>query len=166
VSYVLTLRLDDASFATLDSLRRRHFPPERNFLPAHLTLFHKLPEDAEADVAGTVAAAAVATPAFPLAFGSPRSLGRGVAIDVVSPPLARLRRTLADAFEPWLTPQDAQGFRPHVTVQNKATTDAARALLATLAADWRPWTGRAEGLLLWRYAGGPWDAVATHAFAG
>lgn len=192
MSYVLTLRLDDASFAAFDALRRRHFPPERNFLPAHVTLFHQLPEDDEAAVRPVLATAAAATATFPLEFTGPRSLGRGVAFDVRSDTLLRLRRRLADAFSPWLTRQDAQGYRPHVTVQNKATTDAARQLLAALttpAADAGaalppagssgpshagaatatgpvvpPRTGRAEGLLLWRYAGGPWDAVDDYPF--
>jgi 2'-5' RNA ligase len=165
VSYIVTLRLDDESFAAFDALRRRHFPAERNFLSAHVTLFHQLPEDDEAGVREMLASAAGSTPAFPLEFTGPRSLGRGVAFDVRSQPLARLRRRLADAFEPWLTRQDAQGFRPHVTVQNKATPETARELLAALtaAAD-APRTGRGEGLLLWRYAGGPWEAVDALAF--
>jgi 2'-5' RNA ligase len=141
---------------------------DRNFLSAHLTLFHQLPEDDEAAVGPVLAAAAAATPAFPLEFVGPRSLGRGVAFDVRTEPLLRLRRRLADAFEPWLTRQDAQGFRPHVTVQNKATTEAARELLAALTAAApglaAPRTGRGEGLLLWRYAGGPWDAVDAYPF--
>jgi 2'-5' RNA ligase len=164
MSYVLTLRLDDASFGRLDALRRAHFPPERNFLRAHLTLFHQLPEEAEADAPAVIAAAAAATESLALQFGSLRSLGRGVAVDVSGPELVRLRRRLADAFEPWLTRQDAQGFTPHVTVQNKVTADAARALLAALGADWAPWSGRGEGLQLWRYAGGPWDTVAEFPF--
>jgi 2'-5' RNA ligase len=197
VTFVVTLQLDPASFAAFDGLRGRHFPPERNFVPAHVTLFHQLPEGDEAAVAAALATAAAATIAFPLEFTGPRSLGRGVAFDVKSDALLRLRRRLADAFEPWLTPQDAQGFRPHVTVQNKATAEAARELLAALTASTRtgssddpgssaprgaiegqdaepvpparlascvPRTGRAEGLLLWRYAGGPWDAVDAYPF--
>jgi len=39
-----------ADFAWLDRLRRAHFPPERNLLPAHLTLFHALPPSAEAEL--------------------------------------------------------------------------------------------------------------------
>jgi 2'-5' RNA ligase superfamily protein len=41
-TYILTVRLDDASFGRLQDWRMRHFPPERNYLPAHLTLFHTL----------------------------------------------------------------------------------------------------------------------------
>ena len=42
---ILTLKLDQASFTRLDALRQAHFPPERNWLSAHLTLFHHLPGD-------------------------------------------------------------------------------------------------------------------------
>jgi DNA polymerase-4 len=41
-TYILTAEMDGESFAWLDSLRGEHFPPERNFLSAHLTLFHRL----------------------------------------------------------------------------------------------------------------------------
>ena len=46
---VLTLVLDAQSFAFFDGLRRRHFPPERNVIAAHLTLFHALPGSASSD---------------------------------------------------------------------------------------------------------------------
>ncbi|WP_208644854.1 2'-5' RNA ligase family protein [Mucilaginibacter kameinonensis] len=42
---ILTLRLDEESQAFFDEMRKRHFPQERNFLKAHLTLFHQLPSD-------------------------------------------------------------------------------------------------------------------------
>ena len=44
-TYILTAEMDEDSFGWLDRLRRRYFPPERNFLPAHLTLFHLLSPD-------------------------------------------------------------------------------------------------------------------------
>ena len=40
---ILTLRFDERSSAFFDEQRRRYFPPARNFIPAHLTLFHHLP---------------------------------------------------------------------------------------------------------------------------
>jgi hypothetical protein len=40
---ILTLALDGEAFAFFDGLRRAHFPPERNVVPAHVTLFHALP---------------------------------------------------------------------------------------------------------------------------
>src|SRR5687767_1288103 len=43
--FVLTLELDGESFGRLNELRRLHYPPERNLVPAHVTLFHQLPGD-------------------------------------------------------------------------------------------------------------------------
>ena len=40
---IVTALIGEADFARLDGLRRAHFPPERNVLRAHLTLFHHLP---------------------------------------------------------------------------------------------------------------------------
>lgn len=53
---VLIAELDDESFAWLDGLRRRHFPPERNHLAAHLTLFHALPSHHDDRVVEVLAA--------------------------------------------------------------------------------------------------------------
>lgn len=153
---IVTLGIDAHAHAVLDALRRRHFPPERNFLAAHVTLFHALPSEHETVVRETLAEFARATEPFALRFAGARFLGRGVAIDVQAEPLAGLRRALATRFAPWLTAQDSQPFRPHVTVQNKVEPASARRLHAELTATWSGLDGRAESLLLWRYLGGPW----------
>ena len=162
---ILALRLDAASFARLDTLRRTHFPSAINRLSAHLTLFHHLPGDRADEVCAALVAAA-ARPSFALGFPGIRSLGRGVAVEVASPELARLRGELAARFRAHLTPQDAQGFRPHVTVQNKVDPADARALKADLDAAWTPWEGRGEALALHRYRGGPWELEAEFPFRG
>lgn len=162
---VLTLALDAASQAWLDALRRAHFPPERNLVPAHVTLFHALPGGEIAAIAGALAEACAAVPpAVPLRLGPPCFLGRGVALEVAAPALAALRAGLATRWRPWLTRQDAQGWRPHATVQNKVAPETARALHATLAATLPPREARAEGLLLWHYRGGPWEAARRFGF--
>ncbi len=163
---ILTLRFDDASFARLDALRRAHFPPERNHIPAHLTLFHALPGAEEAAVVTAIATACAGTAPFPARVAGLRPLGRGVALEVEAPALRALRSGLATGWAAWLTPQDAGGFRPHVTIQNKVTPEAARDLLATLRAGFEPWEARGEGLLLWRYRGGPWEAAGEFPFRG
>jgi hypothetical protein len=43
---ILTLGLDRASFERFEALRRAHFPPALNRVPAHVTLFHHLPGEA------------------------------------------------------------------------------------------------------------------------
>lgn len=74
------------------------------------------------------------------------------------------RAALAGAWQPWLTPQDRQPHRPHVTVQNKTTPAAARALLAQLPRGFVPYDVTATGLALWRYLGGAWEPVARVPF--
>ena len=151
--------------AWLDGLRRAHYPPDLNRLPAHLTLFHHLPPSIEAELRARLREATRGPPPFAEADGV-ANLGRGTAIRIVSPELIALRDELGDAFRGLLTPQDAAGWRPHVTIQNKVSPEAARALRLTLERD----IGRRRlaivALGVWRYRGGPWEAVSRHAFAG
>jgi 2'-5' RNA ligase len=163
---IVTLKLDEASFDWLQALRTRWFPPERNMVPAHLTLFHNLP-GAELDAVRRALREVCARQApLTLEGSGPRSLGRGVAFGFRSPALEVFRGGLARAWSPWLTPQDRQPFRAHVTVQNKAELAQARALLETLQAQGEPFDALGEGVLLWRYHGGPWEAVDEIAFGG
>lgn len=155
-----------ADHAWLDGLRRAHFPPERNVLRAHVTLFHALPGDRAAEVADALAGAAAATPPLPLRVAEVRSLGSGVAFGLDAPAAARVRAALAARFAGDLTRQDAQGWRPHVTVQNKVDAATARRTLAALRDGFAPWTATALGLDLWRYRGGPWEAAGRFPFAG
>lgn len=163
---ILTLMLDADTQAWLDALRRAHFPPERNLVPAHVTLFHALPGIGLEPVLAALAEECRGTAATGVRIGPPRFLGRGVALGVAAPAVAALRGRLAARWRDWLTPQDRQGWRPHATVQNKVTADRARALHAELTASLAARDGRAEGLLLWRYRGGPWEAAGRFGFAG
>lgn len=52
---IVTLGLDADAAAFFDALRRAHFPTERSFLPAHLTLFHRLPAAALPEIRPTLA---------------------------------------------------------------------------------------------------------------
>ena len=161
---MVTLLLDDAAQQRFDRLRAAHFPVERNRLAAHVTLFHALPGEHLAEVRDQLRTAA-ARPPFGVAVTGVRFLGRGVAIDLDAAELTALRRSLAAAFDPWLTRQDRQWSRPHVTVQNKVTPETARALHADLAAAFRPETVPARGIGLWHYRGGPWDPDSEFDFA-
>lgn len=150
----MTLALDTAAQERLDALRRRHFPPDRNVVPAHVSLFHAVPDDRVDDVR----AAAVRAPFDVLVTGA-RPLGRGTALTVTAPELDALHAELRRRWLEVLTAQDRQPFRPHVTVQNKVAPDDARRLLADLQASFAPWSARAVGIDVWGYAGGPWEPV-------
>ncbi len=155
MSYVLTLRMDAESQAFFEGMRRRYFPLERNKIPAHLTLFHTLPDGEE--VEQRVEDAAREQAAFGLTVTGLRSLGGGVAYRLSSATLMALHTRLAAAFAEHLTAQDRQRLQPHVVVQNKVKAAEARELLTELERSFVPMQAQAEGLDLWRYLGGPWE---------
>jgi 2'-5' RNA ligase len=163
---ILTLRMDDLSQLRFDRLREEHFPKARNFIPAHLTLFHKLPGDREREISETLDDLRRQQRSFPLTVTGLVFMGRGVGYKLESPALQSVRKRLADAWWPWLGAQDRRGFRPHVTVQNKVPPDQARALHARLQETFAPFEVGAEGLLLWRYLGGPWEPAGSYGFEG
>lgn len=153
---IVTLKIDEKSFELFDRLRRRHFPPERNFLAAHLTLFHHLPGESLEDIRFELIEFCKNRKAFSLEFDNWRLLGKGVAVKIDSKELINLRAHLADIWKDWLTAQDRQKFQPHITVQNKVAPDEAKKLYENLARDWKTFDGNAEGLQLWHYLGGDW----------
>jgi 2'-5' RNA ligase len=159
---ILTLHLEPTAQAHFDALRQQHFPPARNQIPAHLTLFHQLPESDE--TLTILQQSATQQPAFTLQVTGLRSLGRGVAYTLTSPPLLDLHRRLSDCFAPHLIAQDKQRFLPHIVVQNKATSEQARTLLSHLQQNFTAHTIEARGLDLWQYLGGPWQHLRTFPF--
>jgi len=161
---ILTLRLDERSFTFFDAQRRRHFPPERNLIPAHLTLFHHLPGEHLAPLEEHIAARCSGQHPFVLDVTGLRSLGRGVAYTLASADLAALRHDLTHRWAEWLKPQDRQKHQPHVTIQNKVDPTQARALLEELSDGFKPFQVEAVGLELWWYRGGPWEKVRTFVF--
>jgi 2'-5' RNA ligase len=160
---IVTLLVDDDAQQRLDALRFEHFPAERNYLKAHVTLFHALPGGRVNDVDRSVRDAA-RRPGFDLHVTGVRLLGRGVALDVQAPELTALHARLRAQWQSQLTRQDAQPLRAHVTVQNKVDPEAARTLHAELSEGFVVHAVRATGLALWRYRGGPWEPVSRHPF--
>ncbi|MEV8372095.1 2'-5' RNA ligase family protein [Kribbella sp. NPDC056861] len=159
---IVTLRLDEHSTAIFNELRRRHFPPHLNRVGAHLTLFHQLPARWLPNVLADLRE--LAPPPFDVVVTQPVLLGRGVAIEAQSAKLEAIRNQLALRWSKWLTPQDRQPFRPHITVQNKVDPAVARQLHATLAQTQYWPTVLATGWSVWRYLGGPWLSEAEIPF--
>ena len=162
---IVTADFGREDFAWLDGQRRRYFPPERNQLAAHLTMFHALPPSAEEEAKRELKRQAATTAPRAQVSGL-MNLGRGVAYRVVSDDLEAIRREIADHFHGSLTSQDAQGWRPHVTIMNKAEPRAAREVLAELSATFTPRPLNIAGLSLYRYLGGPWEPLGTWTFRG
>ncbi len=162
---IVTLALDAAAQARFDALRAAHFPPERDHLAAHVTLFHALPGEHLEQVRSDLRQVAQREK-YDVQVTRVRSLGRGVAYDLRAPELDAQHRELADRWQPWLTRQDRQRLSAHVTVQNKVAPAAARALLVELSAGFESYDVRATGFALWRYLGGPWEPLGSSPFLG
>ena len=160
---IVTAELGEADLAWLDALRRRHYPPERNRLPAHLTMFHALPPSLEAEARHRLARAA-ARPAPRASVAGLMDLGGGVAFRIVSDELDAVREELADAFHGMLGAQDSGGWRPHVTIQNKVPVRDARRLIEALEQGFRARPLAIRGLGLHRYLGGPWESLQRWPF--
>ena len=161
----MTATFGDGDNGWLQELRRTHYPPERNQVPAHLTLFHQLPPSAESEAVRRLAAFAAYPPPRASVAGV-MDLGEGTALRIESEDLEDIRAELADAFHGILTAQDQAPWRPHITIQNKVEPREARALQTKLRGTFQPRPLAIRGLALWRYLGGPWEAVKAWPFRG
>ena len=162
---IVTAEIASRDLAWLDQLRRTHYPADRNRLPAHLTMFNGLPPSSEGEVRRALARCASEPPPQASIEGL-MDLGGGVAFRIASTDLDRIRRELATDFNGLLSAQDAGGWRPHVTIQNKVAPKEARALMRRLDAEFRRRPLAVSGLGLHRYLGGPWEQLAVYSFRG
>lgn len=162
---IVTALFGNGDNGWLQELRRRHFPPERNMVPAHLTLFHHLMPSVERELSERLSNYA-ATPAPAARIVGIMNLGRGTALRVASEELADIRLDLAEHFRGLLTPQDQAPWRAHVTIQNKVEPRDAKALQSELQATFEPRPLAIKGLASWRYVGGPWQPIREHVFRG
>ena len=160
---IVTALMGPREFAWLDGLRRANFPPERNVLRAHLTMFHHLPPSVLREVRDLLREL-TREPAPRATLASVMSLGGGTAFAIASDELASIRAEIAARFAPLLMPQDKAGWRAHVTVQNKVPAAEARALRAVLQAGFVAQPFGIAGLAVWHYRGGPWQSAGAWRF--
>lgn len=148
-----------------DALRREHYPPERNRLRAHVTLFHALPPSVEGELIEVLGDLARAAPP-PARIDGLMKLGTGTALAVESPAMAELHAVIAERMHGLLTQQDAQPLRLHVTIQNKVTAQAARALQSELRPQLQPVSFRFRGFGLYAWEDGLWRPIRLFSFRG
>lgn len=153
---ILTARIAEKDLEPFDRLRRAHFPPQRNVLRAHLTMFHRLPGEHSERIVESLEQAAGGFDALSAEVNGLKHLGAGVAYSISCQPLQNIRTTLMAEFVSWLDPQDMQKWQPHITIQNKAPKATADQLYHELAQSFRAYQIEITGLDLWEYLGGPW----------
>lgn len=164
--FIVTAELpaDLAAWAT--ALRTEHFPPERNYLKAHVTLFHALPYFCVDEIRAALAQETAAEAPIAAELVGLMSLGGGTALKLSSQAMLDLRDRLADRFHGLLTSQDTHRPRLHVTIQNKVSAKEAKALQAELEPQIMARPFRFAGLGLHIYRGGPWEHVRNYPFRG
>jgi 2'-5' RNA ligase len=162
---ILTVEFDPSSAQRFQTLRDQYFPPKLNIVPAHVTLFHQLPGTEFAAIETALQHICDRYPVMPFETSGLRFLGRGVAIEIDSPPLRKLRDELSALWHVYLTRQDQQPFRPHITIQNKADSGEAKRLYEMLKSTLTPQRGSIDGLSLWHYKNGPWALAKRFGFS-
>ncbi|QFT77486.1 2'-5' RNA ligase family protein [Erythrobacter sp. THAF29] len=164
--FILTAKLPEHIHLWADDLRKRHFPPERNHLHAHVTMFHAFAPSLLEELKDFI-------PQVVSEFAAPAAditgvmdLGKGTAIRLHSPGLLAIRALIAEHFHGALTDQDLYEPRPHITIQNKVKKEEARALQAKLSPTIEIRQFTFPALELYRYQGGPWEFVKASPFRG
>lgn len=163
---IVTATMGVADQAWANRLRQAHFPPERNFLPAHITLFQHLPPMHWPEIKARLAAITREYSAPAARLGAVMLLEKGVAYRVDCPELLAMRAGLAADLQGLLIPQDQARPQLHITVQNKAERGEAKALFAALSAGFEPRALEITGLAAYHYRGGPWEAIQSWKFSG
>lgn len=163
---IVTAIMGKADQAWANALRAEHFPPERNYLLAHITLFHHLPPSHWPEIKARLAGLAHEFAPPEAYLREVMFLGRGVAYRVECPELLAMREELAADLHGLLTPQDQAKPRLHITVQNKVEPAAAKALFAELSAGFEPRSVEITGFAAHFYRGGPWEHIQSWKFSG
>jgi hypothetical protein len=162
---LITAELPRDVLAWADGLRRAHYPPEKNRLRAHVTLFHALPPSAEGEVRRLLAELARAAPPAARIIGV-WDMGPGTAFDLASEGMVTLHVQMAERFHGLLGWQDDRKLRLHITVQNKVSPEVAKALQSVLEATFTPRTFRFHGFGLYAWDEGLWQPIAYYPFRG
>ena len=164
--FIVTAELPGEVFAWANGLRTAHFPPERNHLAAHVTLFHSFAPSLREELPRELARCAADYAPPPAQIDGLMDLGGGTALAVRSPAMLAIRTELAERFYTMLTAQDRGGKRLHITVQNKVERKTALALQAELGAGLEPRQFGFTGLGLHRYLAPHWEQVGVWKFRG
>ena len=157
-----TLAIDASVQRYFNQLRQQHFPAERNYIDAHLTLFHALPD--QPHILKDLKELAENQEPFDVTAQTIVSLGNGTAFKITSPELPVLHQKLQKKWFEFLTNQDRQKRNFHVTIQNKVESRIAKQLQADMAPGFNPFSFTVQGIQLWRYHGGPWEYLTKFEF--
>ncbi|KAK9896187.1 hypothetical protein P389DRAFT_180032 [Cystobasidium minutum MCA 4210] len=168
---IVSAWLDDPIQEHFSGLRSKYFPAHRNYIQGHITLFQTLPSESLDLILQTLQQECSATPPFEI-FCEPYKLTPNavVYIPLKADKLISIRGNLRGSFKKNfdMTHQDVNPhYKPHATIVNKVTKEeAARVFkeVKRLPRDEKLKHGRALGLDVWFYRGGPWEHIRRISF--
>jgi hypothetical protein len=163
---IITADMGKTDQAWANGLRRAHYPAERNFVDAHITLFRHLPPSHLPEIKSRLAGLVKDYPAPAAYLCDVMLLGKAVAFRVDSPELLAMRDELADSFRGLLIPQDQAIPKLHMTILNKVESPVAKALHTQLLETFRTRPLAISGLSAFYYRNGPWEHIGRWAFRG
>lgn len=163
---VMTATMGAKDFAWANELRQRHYPVEKNQLPAHITLFHHLPPQAIDEIAELVRKIAADHACPPCTLMDVIRFDDGVAYKLHSPQLLKIRSFFAESLHGLLVQQDQQLPRLHITIQNKVVPNESAKLFRELSNAFEQRPFEITGLSLSYYMDGPWEKIGTWRFRG
>ncbi|MFN3424739.1 MAG: 2'-5' RNA ligase family protein [Novosphingobium meiothermophilum] len=149
-----------------NALRDAHYPPERNRVEAHVTLFYALRPAMRDEVRAMLAGMAAVHAPVTAQLDGVRDLGSGTALAIRSPGMMALRARMAERLHGMLTAQDIAEPRLHITIQNKVSRSAARALQKYLSGWLEPRRFTFTGLAAHHYLHGTWENAGQWSFRG
>ncbi|STX52848.1 Uncharacterised protein [Legionella busanensis] len=162
MSFILTLEFNSTLQNFFEQQRRQHYPFHLNKVPAHVSVFHQLPEKYFVKINTKLNEITSDNVCVPVTISGIKFLGRGNAysLDFDQTLFLQLRK----AWSTWLISQDKQTWQPHVTIQNKVSIEEAKLLNQALYTQSIPLYGNIIGLNLWRYLDGPWEFIKMYPF--
>ncbi len=153
---------EDQSFFT--QLRKAYYPLERNYLDAHITLFHHLPPGYWMEIKRHIVELTKEYEAPYAHVERILHLDKGVAFYIDSPEMLAIRSMIAERLIGLLIPQDQVQPRLHVTIQNKVSARESKQLFETLNDDFEPFPIDLIGIEAFYYRGGPWEKIGHWRF--
>lgn len=162
---LVTAELPPEVLAWADALRRAHYPPDRNRLRAHVTLFHGIPPSAGPEVRDTLSEFARRAPPEARVSGI-MDLGTGTAFAVESPGMVSIHAELADLFHGIIQQKDDRELRLHITIQNKVSSRETQALQDQLKDLALPGRFHFSGFGLYFWDGALWGLERVYPFRG
>jgi 2'-5' RNA ligase superfamily len=165
--YVLTLLLSHTLAGPMEVLRRRHFPVERNKVPAHISVFRALPESRLEQIKSTLTALANSTSPYEICTSRVMRNHSGVAMRMDIPSERKTRKIWEQLMRQWrfLSTQDREIWRGHWTIMNRVQEWAKIQQAEYELKKLEETKGQVRGLTLWRYEDdGTWTHESDYVF--